>query len=350
VILTIEELKTKELNEDETIFLTGGSSADLNNAFMDISQSNGALKNVFIKEYSLFTIDEPLWIFSNTNFLGAKTARLKLTDRASWSAGTPMIKEGSPVSGCITIKGFTIDGNREGNSGVISGKGYHNLIHFTDCQNISICDMYLTNSHGDGFKVDNCSNINLSNCKIHLLGHDGFYSANCSIVEACHNSITCRTNSGLRLYNSNHCKLHDNSITSQGSGGAGIEIQKYGTPQMDDIEVYNNLIYQTMLAGIWMFGSNSYPASSADVHIHHNQIYDTGSRSIGGILSNGFNGLIENNVIDGAYGAGIIQSGTYSSIPEGSGFVLTLRNNILTNTKDGIGNSNKLTNSHSFKL
>jgi hypothetical protein len=119
---------------------------------------------------------------------------------------------------------------------------------------------------------------------------------------------------------------------------------------MDDIEVYNNLIYQTMLAGIWMFGSNNYPASSAEVHIHHNQIYDTGSRSIGGILSNGFNGLIENNVIDGAYGAGIIQSGTYSSIPEGSGFVLTLRNNILTNTKDGIGISNKLPNSHSFKL
>lgn len=65
-----------------------------------------------------------------------------------------------------------------------------------------------------------------------------------------------------------------------------------------------------MLAGIWMFGSNSYPASSANVHIHHNRIYDTGTLSMGGIFSNGFKGLIENNVIDGAYGAGIIQGRT----------------------------------------
>jgi len=341
---------TEEPSKDETIFLTGGSSADLNSALKEVSQSKGVLKNVFLKENSLFNIDEPLLIFSNTVFIGAKTAKLKLIDHANWSAWTPLIKEGSPNSYGITIRGFTIDGNREGNSNVVSGKGYHNLIHLTGCQNVNVCDMYLTNNHGDGLKVNKCSNIKLYNNKIYLLGHDGLYATNCSGVEACDNIITCRTNSGLRLYNSNHSRLHDNIITSQGSGGAGIEIQKYGTPQMDDIKVYNNVIYKTMLAGIWMFGSNSYPASSANVHIHHNQIYDTGIRSMGGIFSNGFNGLIENNVIDGAYGTGITHGSAYSPGPAGSGFVLTVKNNIITSTRDGIGISNTLSNTHSFQM
>lgn len=340
----------EEPNKDETIFLTGGSSADLNNAFKEVSQSKGALKNVFLKENSLFNIDEPLLIFSNTAFLGVQTAKLKLVDHANWLASTPMIREGNTNSHEITIRGFTIDGNREGNNSVVSGKGYHNLVHLTGCQNVNVSDMCLTNNHGDGLKVNKCSNIKLYNNKIYLLGHDGLYATNCSGVEACNNIITCRTNSGLRLYNSNHSRLHDNIITSQGSGGAGIEIQKYGVPQMDDIEVYNNVIYKTMLAGIWMFGSNSYPASSANVHIHHNQIYDTGIRSMGGIFSNGFNGLIEYNVIDGVYGAGITHGSAYSPGPADSGFVLTVKNNIITNTRDGIGISNTLPNTHSFQM
>lgn len=340
----------EEPNKDETIFLTGGSSADLNNAFKEVSQSKGALKNVFLKENSLFDIDEPLLVFSNIFFLGAKTAKLKLIDHANWSAGTPLIKEGSSNSHDITIRGFTIDGNREGNSNIVSGKGYHNLIHLTGCQNVNVSDMYLTNNHGDGLKVNKCSSVKLYNNKIYLLGHDGLYATNCSGVEACNNIITCRTNSGLRLYNSNHSRLHDNIITSQGSGGAGIEIQKYGTPQMDDIKVYNNVIYKTMLAGIWMFGSNSYSAPSANVHIHHNQIYDTGIRSMGGIFSNGFNGIIENNVIDGAYGAGITHGNAYSPGPSGSGFVLVIKNNIITNTRDGVSICNTLSNSHSFQM
>ena len=154
--------------------------------------------------------------------------------------------------------------------------------------------------------------------------------------------------------------FYNNNITSKGSGGAGIEIQKYGTSVMDDIEVYNNTIYRTALAGIWIFGSGSYSTSSANVHIHHNQIYDTGTNSnskvIGGIVSDGFNVLIENNVIDGAYGAGIVQKNVYSPALDGSGYVITARNNIITNTQsssaggNGYGISNLLTDTHSFVL
>ena len=110
--------------------------------------------------------------------------------------------------------------------------------------------------------------------------------------------------------------FYNNTITSEGSGGAGIEIQKYGTPAMDDIEVYNNTIYRTALAGIWIFGSGSY------LHILRQMSISIITRSMIPELIQAVNSrrnlypmdsmlLIENNVIDGAYGAGIVQKNVY---------------------------------------
>lgn len=72
-------------------------------------------------------------------------------------------------------------------------------------------------------------------------------------------------------------------------------------------------------------------------------------------MADGFNALIENNVIDGVYGAGIVLKNVYSSAPSGSGYVFTLRNNIITNSRSssggsGYGVSNELTDTHSFVL
>jgi PKD repeat protein len=221
--------------------------------------------------------------------------------------------------------------------------------------------MNLTNNHGDGLKANNCTSIKFYDNKAYLLGHDVLYASKCQDVEAYNNKITCRTNSGLRIYNTNQVSFYNNNITSEGYGGAGIEIQKEGSNYiMNKIEVYNNTIYRTVLAGIWIFGSGSYSNSSANVSVHHNRIYDTGNFSrinIGGIISDGFNVRVENNVIDGAYGAGVAQKNVYSSSTlDGSGFVLTARNNIITNIRpssnggNGSGVLNLLTDTHSFVL
>ncbi|WP_157860211.1 disaggregatase related repeat-containing protein [Methanosarcina acetivorans] len=352
------------------VYVTGDGSGDFNcdgtddhvqiNQALKFVAENSAYTTVYLKGPFTYVIDDTLLIGSNTILEGDSSAKIKLVNNANWESRKPMIKERSTGISGITIRGFTIDGNREGNTNVVSGKGYYNLIHLSSCQNIKVYDMYLTNNHGDGLKTDKCTNVEFYDNEIYLLGHDGLYASGCSDVEAYGNTITCRTNSGLRLYNTNKASFHDNVITSEGSGGAGIEIQKYNTPAMDDIEVYNNVIYKTALAGIWIFGSGSYSASTANVHVHHNQIYDTGTKTsnsiIGGIVSNGFSGLIENNVIDGAYGAGIVQKTVYSPAPSGSGFLLTVRNNILSNSRSssgggsGYGINNELSGTHSFVL
>ncbi|RXA21731.1 PGF-pre-PGF domain-containing protein [Methanosarcina sp. MSH10X1] len=352
------------------VYVAGDGSGDFNcsgtNDHIQINQAlefvteNQNYTTVYLKGPFTYVIDDTLLIGSNTTLEGDSNATVKLVRNAGWSSTKPLIKERSSNSMDITICGFTIDGNREGNTNVRSGSGYYNLIHLSDCQNISVYNMYLTNNHGDGLKTDNCSKVEFYNNEAYSLGHDALYASICSNVEAYNNKISCRTNSGLRIYNTNHVNAFGNVITSEGSGGAGIEIQKDGTPIMDDIEVYNNTIYETALAGIWIFSQGSYSESPSNIHIHHNQIYNTGTDSssevIGGILSDGFNATIENNMIDGAYGAGIVQNDAYFSDPPGSGYLVTVRNNIITNTRtseaggNGSGICNLLTDTHAFAL
>lgn len=283
------------------VYVAGDGSGDFNcDGKDDHVQINQALKfvaenpgytTIYLKGPFTYNIGDTLLIGSNTILEGDSTAKVKLVSNARWTAWKPLIKERSSGSHDITIRGFTIDGNREGNRNVASGKGYYNLIHLTNCKNVNVYNMYLTNNHGDGLKVEKCSNVKLYNNKIYLLGHDGLYAITSLNVEAYKNTITCRTNSGLRLYNTNHVRFHDNYITSEGSGGAGIEIQRYNNVAMDDIEVCNNVIYKTRTQGIWAFtqGSSSLPAR---IYIHHNTI--TGTK---GIVVSGFTVINKNNVI-----------------------------------------------------
>ena len=354
------------------VYVAGDGSGDFNcngtndqvqiNLALQSAAGNAGYSTVHLKGPFTYVIGDTLLIGNNTTLEGDSTAVIKLADNAGWPIEKSIIRQMDSFGNHnINIKGFAIDGNRKGNTNVKDGSGYYNLINLSNCQNIDVHDMYLTNNRGDGLKTRSCSNISFHDNEAYLLGHDVLYATNSLYVEAYNNRITCSTNSGLRIYNTNHVSFYNNNITSEGSGGAGIEIQKHGTSVMDDIEVYNNTIYRTVLSGIWIFGSGSYLNSSANVHIHHNQIYDTGTDSsrkeIGGIVSDGFNVTIENNVIDGACGAGIVQKNVYSTALDGSGYVITARNNIITNTTqsssaggNGAGVSNLLTGTHSFVL
>lgn len=326
---------------------------------------------VHLKGPNTYVISDSILIGSDTVLEGDPTAVIKLKDKANWTATKPLITQAnSSGNQNITIRGFEINGNHDANTDKKKGAGYYNLIHFLNCKNIQVSDMYMHDGHGDGLKVENSSNIQFYDNIVYKLGHDGLYGIKSQYIEARNNTITCRTNSGLRIWDSNHVKLHDNTIDSfyhWSAGGPGIQIQK-SEAVMDDIEVYNNTIHNTYGPGIWLVAYGSYPVAEAqNVHIHHNTFYSTGTNPgigwVGGIVTSGFNNtLIENNVFDGTYHSAIalMYPTGYSTdlSPKGTGYTTIVRNNIIANTErrksessgTGFGVANYLPETHSFVL
>ena len=338
---------------------------EINEALAYVAE-NPKLTTVHLEGPNTYIISDSILIGSNTILEGDPTAVIKLDNRAGWPEEKPLITQmDSAGNDDIIIRGFEIDGNHDNNIEKGKGKGYYNLINFLDCQNIKVHDMYLHDSHGDGLKVVKCSGIQFYNNRVYKLGHDALYAIYSSNVKACNNKITCRTNSGLRVYNTNHVKFQNNIINSEGEGGAGIEIQKIGpSTVMNDIEICNNLLYETNTAGIWItgYGSEYSKSSARDIHVHHNKFYKTGINPgadwAGGIVLNGFqNTLIENNKFDGCYGAAIAHKQvTDEFVAPGSGYTTIVKNNLIINTQsnpaagEGYAVYNKLENTHSFIL
>ncbi|AKB76169.1 hypothetical protein MSLAZ_2908 [Methanosarcina lacustris Z-7289] len=361
---------------ETTVYVNTGGSENFNcDGTDDQVEINKALAyvaehpeftTVHLKGPNTYVISGSIFIGSNTILEGDSTAVIKLEDKAGWSVEKPLITQiDSSGNQNIIIKDFEINGNHDGNNEKGRGKGYYNLIHFLNCKNIQVHDMYMHDSHGDGLKVVTGSNIQFYNNTIYKLGHDALYIIYSSDVEAWNNKITCRTNSGLRVYNGNKIKFYNNVINSEGEGGAGIEIQKAGSSTvMNDIEIYNNLLYETNAAGIWITGYGSaYSKDSAkNVYIHNNKFYKTGinpgANWAGGVVLNGFyDTLIENNLFDGCYGAAIAHKEVTTEFSSsGSGYTTIARNNIIINTKsspsagEGYAFYNKLKDTHSFVL
>jgi hypothetical protein len=360
---------------DRAVYITTNGSGDFNcdgiddqveiNKALAYVAKNSQFTTVHLEGNTTYVISDSVLIGNNTILEGDPTAVIKLEDEADWPADKPMITQmDSSGNQDITIRGFEIDGNHDGNAEKKRGAGYHNLIHFLNSENIQAHDLYMHDSHGDGLKVTSCSNIRFYNNTIYKLGHDALYVIYSSNVEAWNNRITCRTNSGLRIYNSNHAKFYNNTINSEGEGGAGIQVQKEGSSTvMDDIEIFNNLLYETNAAGIWItgYGSKYSKDTAKEIYIHNNRFYKTGTNQgadwAGGVVLNGFqNTLIENNLFDGCYGAAIAHKRVKAfSAPE-SGYTTVVKNNIIINTQPshtagkGYAIFNKLNNTHSFIL
>jgi hypothetical protein len=348
-------------------FICDGSDDQVEiNRALTYAAENSEITTVYLKGPNTYIISDSILVGSNTVLEGDSTAVIKLKEKASWPIEKPLITQMDSVeSHDIIIRGFEIDGNHDKNTDKARGKGYYNLIHFLNSENIQVHDLYMHDSHGDGLKVTKCSNIQFYNNTIYKLGHDALYVIYSSNLEAWNNNITCRTNSGLRIWNSNHVIFHNNIINSEGEGGAGIEIQKDGSSTvMNDIEICNNLLDETNAAGIWItgYGSEYSKNSAKNVFIHHNKFYKTGIDPsfnwVGGIVINGFQDtLIENNLFDGCYGAAVAHkeiSNQFSA--PGSGYTTVVKNNIIINTQSSPGAGkgyaiyNKLRKTHSFIL
>ncbi len=361
------------------VYVAGDGSGDFNcDGKDDHVQINQALKfvadnseytTVHLKGSFTYVINDSLLIGSNTVLEGDSTAVIKLVDNAGWPTMKPLIKQmSSSGNNNILIRGFEVNANHDGNTEFAKGKGYYNVIYFLYCKNVTVCDMYMHDGHGDGLRIKYGENIQFYNNKISMLGHDGLFAIDCQNVEAWNNTITCRTNSALRIWNSNNVKFHDNVIDSfyhWSAGGPGIQVER-SAGDMNNIEIYDNVITNTYGPGIWLIGTaGAYDKSLSSVYIHHNIFYDSGTNPsiewVGGVLGSGFhNVLIENNVFDGVHNAAVVNmySTDNNAGPSGSGFTTTVRNNIIINTVPrtknaagtGYGVINRLTGSHIIVL
>ncbi len=361
------------------IYVAGDGSGDFNcdgkddhvqiNQALKFVADNSAYTTVHLKGPFTYVIDDTLLIGSNTILEGDSDAVIKLVDHAGWATMEPLIQQmSSSGNKNITIRGFEVDVNHDGNSELAKGKGYYNVIYFLYTSDVKVYDMYMHDGHGDGLRIKYGSNIQFYNNTIYKLGHDGLFAIECSNVEAWNNTITCRTNSALRVWNTNNVKFHDNFIDSfyhWSAGGPGIQVER-SKGDMNNIEIYDNVITNTYGPGIWLIGTaGAYDKSLSSVYIHHNIFYGSGTNPsiewVGGVLGSGFHNVrIENNVFDGVHNAAVVNmySTDTNAGPSGTGFTTTVRNNIIVNTVPrttnaagtGYGVINRLTSSHIMVL
>lgn len=325
----------------------------INKALTEVTQLSGG--TVYLKGPFTFLIGGTVKIGDNTHLKGDTDVKIQPHDGANWAEYIPLIENMSfPAQNeNIEISGFQLYGNEPGVVKPPKLDRYY-LCIVLNGKNISIHDMHLSGNYGDGILIGRNTpssafneNIQIYDNTINRIQHDAVCVNKAKNVQVYNNQITSRLNCGIRMYNTNIVELHDNYITSNNEGGAGIQIQKWGNISMDQINIYNNEIYQPRTYGIWIFGAGNYGSSVAEINIHHNKIYNTGQH---GIISDGFNATIKNNVIDGAGYSGIIQANVYSSPPpETLTFVLTVKNNIISNSRY-YGIRNNLSETHSFVI
>lgn len=353
------------------------------NKAIDFVASSSSVNTVHLKGSATYVIDDPIYIKSDMILEGDSSATVMLAANANWSDLYQGLVDGKlAVSGStgvknITIRGFKIDGNRSNQTQGV-GNGYYNAIKLYRGSNIEIYNMYLTNNLGDGVLIDYGSvstydaNVRVHDNTIYKVGHDGVYLKRFVNASVYNNKITCNVNGGVRLYAVNHAKVYGNTINAEGSGGAGIAIGNGENAMLDDVEIYDNKVYETALWGILLEGgdANVTPANTKNVHIYHNLIFGTGTsygdQKTGGVTLYGFhNTIIENNTFDYNRKAAIAVDNNFTNMPqypdaviEAGGFNTIVRNNIISHGRAydygsdhyGYGILNLVSDTHSFSV
>jgi hypothetical protein len=339
------------------IIISGDGSGDFNCGKTDAQvQINKAFEyqkdnpedSIFLKGPFKYVIKSPILTSNVFELTGDKDAVITLADNVNWAKDVPLMKQKS-VSKIndvdIKIHGFTIDGNWKGNTNRPRGRSYHTFgwLYYGD---IEIFDMTLQNGHNDGFKVM-YSDVNFHHNTVTMLGHEALYAIKCNRVSSKDNKVRTKTNSGTRVQDSNHVTITGNEIWTvyeEDAGGPGIQVQfskSTACPAMNDVDISNNIIHDTYGPGIWLvaYGGSQYSKEEAcGVVIEGNKIYRCGTHHnydwMAGIVTSGFyDTLIENNVIEDCYGAGVLVKNACGLKPNGQGKYNTIvKDNLISGT------------------
>ncbi len=105
-----------------------------------------------------------------------------------------------------------------------------------------------------------------SDCEVKNLSIGPMYDRTASSTD--HDPLSASNPEGLRIMGGSHTKVHDNIIHDCGNC---IEYG-LGSPYTNDIQIYNNIIYQTSIG--LNFGATANSAWIDNVSLHNNEVYD----------------------------------------------------------------------------
>lgn len=149
------------------IYVAGDGSGDYNcHGKSDQVQINQALQfvaensksgytTVHLKGPFTYVIDDTILIGSNTILEGDSSAVIKLANHAGWPTMIPLIQQMSSLGNeNITVRGFEVNGNYAGNGEITLGRGFCNVMYFTNSNNIKVYNMYMHDGTGDGLRIN----------------------------------------------------------------------------------------------------------------------------------------------------------------------------------------------------
>ncbi len=296
-----------------------------------------------------YTAKTPIQLNPGTTISGDDKATIQLIPYApvgTWSSQTPVFS----LSGeNYLFERFTFDG-LAGKQSVKWGKGYHNLLGGNKATNVTVHDLIIQNSLGDGGRFTDSQNIKFYNNKIYGIGHDGLYVDRCTDVEAYGNTIYTRINSALRSKGSAKVRFYNNYISSTNKytprTGPGIQVENSKANETtSDVQIYSNWIEGCQGPGIWAAGHTATATDAAkQLIIRNNVIKACGQMpvlksateaaklsKVAAICLDGWTDFeIYDNTLDNNCNG--IRLGTYITTSAGTGYTGTIKNNIITNT------------------
>lgn len=306
-----------------------------------------------------YIVNKPIMLNPGTTLTGdrrIKNSRGIVIDRGAVitlvaNASKSIFSEGTPIFGQITktirdiiVENIGFNGNAD-NQLVSHGDGYHNFIGLNYGTNITIRNVWIESTQGDGARLTDCSKIQYYGNEVYGCGHDGFYGERCSEIDAYNNTTYLRSNSALRCKDSSHVAFHNNFIYRtdefEPAYSPGIQIQISGKGKTStDIEVFENYVSGTLGPAVWAVGfTNVSSSAGSDLNIHHNIFVDCGHMpaankisGVGGIACDGWtNVIIKDNTFDKCMGNGIL-FGSYIGSSAGKGYTAEVSNNIIVGT------------------
>lgn len=329
-----------------------------------------------VKLNGYFVLYNPLVLDSDTVLDGQSQTTITIPDNVNRLSGSEFRHEATRgyakkmiplirADNCenIEIKGIHFDGNADGIKDLITGRGFFNFIMPTGCTGVSVHDCSGENSLGDFLRATKCTDVKFYNIEAKRLGHEALFAIRSSNIEMYGCKIDCRINNAFRIMGSDNAYIHDNYVTCTAydvSAGPGGQVDVIEDRDMN-VEICNNIFEGTGGPGLWIVGDHdNYKSSKTSVYIHHNAFLKTGWDGRdwqGGVLTSVVHNVrIENNVFDGCSNSGVV---TYrvKGLPTGTNgadFTVSVRDNIITNTKKGrntgsgigYGLSNPLSHSH----